>query len=70
VDVVKRLPISPAGAHQLDDPAGTYPAYTDGVCGIAGPELPAHLAAMADLEIADHHWEVRVAAELGDDLLK
>jgi len=69
VDVVKRLPISPAGAHQLDDPAGTKPALPDDICGVAGSELPAHLAAMAGLEIADLHWEVPVAAELGDDLL-
>jgi len=69
VDVVKRLPISPAGAHQLDDPAGTKPALTDDICGVAGSELPAHLAAMAGLEIADLHWEVPVAVELGDDLL-
>ena len=69
MDVLKRLPISPAGAHQLDDPAGTKPALTDDICGVAGSELPAHLAAMAGLEIADLHWEVPVAAELGDDLL-
>ena len=69
MDVVKRLPISPAGAHQLDDPAGTKPALTDDICGVAGSELPAHLAAMAGLEIADLHWEVPVAVELGDDLL-
>ena len=35
----------------------------------AGPALPAHLAAMTCLEIADHHREVPVATELGDDLL-
>lgn len=34
--------------------------YTDGVCGIAGPELPVHLAAMALLEIIDLYWEVPV----------
>ena len=68
MDVVKRLPISPAGAHQLDDPAGTKPALTDDICGVAGSELPTHLAAMAGLDIADFNWEMPVAAELGDDL--
>jgi len=69
VHVVKQLAVTPAGAHQLDDPAGSSPALTDGACGIAGPERPAHLAAMPGLEIADHHREVPVSAELGDDLL-
>ena len=69
VDVVKRLAVTPAGAHQLDDPAGTRPAVTDGVCGIAGSELPAHLAAMAGLVIAYFNREMPVAAELRDDLL-
>ena len=41
----------------------------DGFVGIAGPELPAHLAVMTCLEIADRHSEVPVATELGDDLL-
>ena len=68
VDVVKRLAVTPAGALQLDDPAGTRPAFTDGICGIAGSELPTHLAAMAGLDIADLHWEMPVAEELGDDL--
>ena len=69
VDVVKRLDATPAGAYQLNDPAGTHPALADGVSGIAGSELPMHQAAMAGLKIADHHREVPVAAELGDDLL-
>jgi len=69
VDVVKRLAVTPAGAHQLDDPTGTFPALADGVCGIACSELPAHLAAMAGLKIADLNREVQVATELGDDLL-
>jgi len=70
VDVVKRLAVAqPTAHHQLDDPAGTRPALTDGVCGIAGSELPAHLAAMAGLDIADFNREMPVAAELGDDLL-
>jgi hypothetical protein len=69
VDVVKRLAVTPAGAHQLDDPAGTGPALADGVCSIACSELPAHLAAMAGLKIADLNREVPVATELGDDLL-
>ena len=43
VNVVKRLAVTPADAHQLDDPAGSSPALTDGACGIAGSELPAHL---------------------------
>ena len=67
--VVKRLAVTPAGTHQLDDPAGASPALTDGACGIAGTESPAHLAAVAGLEIADHHRKVPVSAELGDDLL-
>ena len=69
VDVVKRLAVTPARAHQLDDPTGTFPALADGVCGIACSELPAHLAAMAGLKIADLNREVPVATELGDDLL-
>ena len=69
VHVVKRLAVTPACAHQLDDPAGSSPALSDGACGIAGTESPAHLAAMTGLEIADHHREVPVATELGDDLL-
>ena len=69
VNVVKRLADTPAGAHQLDDPAGSSPALTVGACGIADTESPAHLAAMADLEIVDHYREVLVSAELGDDLL-
>ena len=68
VHVVKRLAVTPAGAHQLDDPAGTRPALTDGVCGIAGTEGTAHLAAMAGLEIADLNRKVPVAAELGGNL--
>lgn len=67
--VVKRLAVTPACAHQLDDPAGSSPALSDSACGIAGTESPAHLAAMTGLEIADHHREVPVSAELGDDLL-
>jgi hypothetical protein len=34
VDVVKRLAVTPAGAHQLDDPAGGHPALSNGVSGI------------------------------------
>jgi len=33
VDVVKRLAVTPAGAHQLDDPAGAHPALSYGVRG-------------------------------------
>ena len=68
VNVVKRLSVTPAGAHQLDDPAGSSPALTDGACGIAGTEGPAHLATMAGLEIADLNRKVPVTAELGGDL--
>ena len=67
--VVKRLADTPAGAHQLTNPDGTHPALTDGACGIAGTESPAQLAAMAGLEVADHHREMPDSAELGDDLL-
>ena len=69
MDLVKRLAVRPAGAHQLDDPTGASPALKDGVCGIAGTEGPAHLAAMAGVVIADHNREVPMAAELGNDLL-
>ena len=69
MEVVKRLAVTPAGAHQLDDPAGTCPALPNGGGGIAGTESPAHLPAMAGLEIADHNRKVPVSAELGDDLL-
>jgi len=55
VHVVKSLAVTSAGVLQLDDPAGFSPALTDGACGIAGRETPAHLAAMAGLEIAYHH---------------
>jgi len=53
VDVVKRLAVTPSGAHQLDDPAGAHPAHT---------------AAVAGLDIADLNRKVPVAAELGGDL--
>ena len=69
MQVIKRLAITPAAAHQLDDPAGASPSLSDGACGIAGSESPAHLAAMAVVGIADHHRELPMAAELGDDLL-
>ena len=66
---MKRLAVSPAGLHQLDDPAGTCPTLADGVFCIASAELPGHLTAMRSLKIADHYKEVPVATELGDDLL-
>lgn len=69
MDLVKRLAVTPASAHQLDDPAGASPALTDGVCGIAGTEGATHLAAIAVVVIVDHHREVPMAAELGNDLL-
>ena len=69
VHVVKRLTVMSVCTHQLDDPAGSSPALSDSTCGIAGTENPAHLAAMTSLELADHHREVPVSAELGDDLL-
>ena len=69
VDVVKRLAVTPASAHQLDNPAGASPAFTNGICGIAGTQRPAHLAAMSIVVIADHHREVPVSTELGNDLL-
>ena len=68
MDVVKRFAVPLAGADQLDDPAGPHPALTDGIRGVACPELPMHLAAMAGLEIADLHWEVPVRVKLGRDL--
>ncbi|MBD2551542.1 hypothetical protein H6G65_18585 [Microcystis elabens FACHB-917] len=69
MDVVKRLAVTPASAHQFDQPDGASPALTDGVCGIAGTEASAHLAAMAVVVIAYHHRQVPVAAEPGNDLL-
>ncbi len=69
MDVAKRLAITPASAHQLDDPAGAHPALSNGVRGIAGTQRPAHPAAMAVVGIAYLNREVPVAAELGCDLL-
>ena len=69
MDVVKRLAIPLAGAHQLNDPGGTYLALTDGVSRIVCSELPLHHAAMAGLDIGDDNREVPVAAELGEHLL-
>jgi hypothetical protein len=66
---MKRLAITPAGAHQLNDPAGTSPALANGLTGIAGTQSPSDRATMAGIEIADLHREVPVSAELGDDLL-
>jgi hypothetical protein len=69
MQVIKRLAVSPAGAHQLDDPAGTSPALANGLTGIAGTQSPSHIATMAGIAIADRHRKVPVSAELGDDLL-
>ena len=68
MDVVKRLAVTAASAHQIDDPAGASPALAYGACGIAGTESPAHLAAMAVVDMALHQREVPVATELGRDL--
>ena len=68
MDVVKRLAVTPAGADQLDDPAVPHPALTDGVRGVAWPELSTHLTTMAGNEIADLPWDVPVAVKLGCDL--
>jgi hypothetical protein len=68
MDVVKRLAVTAASAHQIDDPAGASPALTNGARGIAGTEGPADLAAMAVVDMALHHREVPVATELGRDL--
>ena len=67
--MAERLAVTPAGAHELDDPARTHPALSNGVCGVAGSECPSHLTSMAGLEIADLNREVTTAAELSDDLL-
>ena len=67
--MIKRLAVSPSGAHQLNDPAGTSPALANGLSGIAGTQSPSHMATMAGIEIADHYWKVPVSAELGHDLL-
>ena len=69
MNVLKRHAVPSSRVHQLDDPAGTSPAITDGGCVIAGTESPAHLPAMAGLEIADLDREVPVPAELGNDRL-
>ena len=68
VDVTEWLAVPYADGHQLNDPAGTAPALTNRIGGIAGAEIPAHLEAVACLEITDLEWEVPVPAELGDDL--
>jgi len=36
VDMVKRLAVTPAGAHQLNNPAGTQPPLSNSVNGIIG----------------------------------
>lgn len=69
MQVIKRLAVSPADAHQLDDPGGTSPALVNRLTGIAGTQRPSHIAAMAGIAIADHHWKVPMSAELRDDLL-
>jgi hypothetical protein len=55
VDEVKRLAVTPAGAHRLDNPADVHRALSNGVCGVAGTEGPVHMAAMTCVVIADHH---------------
>jgi len=67
--VMIRLAITPAGAHQLNDPAGTSPALANVLTGIAGTQSPSDRATMAGIAIADLHREVPVSAEPGDDLL-
>lgn len=68
MDVVKRLGVTAASTQEIDDPAGASPAFTIGACGIAGTESPAHLEAMAVVDMALHNREVPVATELGRDL--
>ncbi len=69
MDVVKQLAVSSSAAQQLNDPAGAHPALPDGICDISGAERAPDLEAMAGMAIADHHWNVPVSAELGDNLL-
>ena len=69
MDVVKQLAVSSSAAQQLNDPAGAHPALPDGICDISGTERAPDLEAMAGIAIADHHWNVPVSAELGDNLL-
>jgi hypothetical protein len=69
VKTLKRLAIAAAGAHQLDDSAGTHPALTDGVRGIACPETATHMSAISGREMADLDWQVSVATKLGDNHL-
>ena len=69
MDVVKRLAVSSSTARQLGDPAGAHPALPDGICDISGTERAPDPEAMAGIAIADHHWNVPVSAELGDNLL-
>ena len=69
MDLVKRLAVSSSTARQLGDPAGAHPALPDGICDISGTERAPDLEAMAGIAIADHHWNVPVSAELGDDPL-
>jgi hypothetical protein len=68
MDVVKRLTVKAASAHEIDDPAGESPPLTNGACGIAGTERPAHLVAMAVVDTALHNTQVPMVTELGRDL--
>jgi len=68
VDMPEGLAVPNAGGHQLDDPAGPAPALRDGLTGIAGPQMPPHLAAVACLESALLDWEVALIPELIADL--
>jgi hypothetical protein len=66
---MKRLAVSPTGAHQLDDLAGTSPALGSGLSGIADMQSLSHIATLAGIESADHNREVPVSAEMGHDLV-
>ena len=44
MNLLKRIAVTPASAHQLDDPAGAISALRDGVFCIASRKDPTHLA--------------------------
>ena len=56
--MVKLIAVSRADAHQLDNPAGTQPALSNGVSYIAGTETPAQMMPMAGIEVAGHQREL------------
>ncbi len=54
MDLAEGLAAASPSADQFIDPASSSPTLADGVYSIVSKELPAHLAAMTSLNIADH----------------